>query len=85
MKINLENHNINHANSITDVRSQLEHHIQIHETKESGWIFDKINSMKMTFYKSEELDGSGYVKVPLRSSALINSKTMINIVSFGQF
>ena len=28
-----------------DVRSQLEHQIQIQETKESGWIIDKINSM----------------------------------------
>ena len=32
-----------------DVRSQLEHQIQIQETKESGWIFDKINSMKLSF------------------------------------
>ena len=29
-----------------DVKSQLVHQIQIQETKESGWIFDKINSMK---------------------------------------
>ena len=32
-----------------DVKSQLEHQIQIQETKESGWIFDKINSMKLSF------------------------------------
>ena len=32
-----------------DVRSQLEHQIQIQETKESGWIFDKINSMTISF------------------------------------
>ena len=31
----------------TDVKSQLEHQIQIQETKESGWIFDKINAMKI--------------------------------------
>ena len=29
-----------------DVRSQLEHQIQMQELKDSGWIFDKINSMK---------------------------------------
>ena len=32
-----------------DVRSQLEQQIQVQETKESGWIFDKINSMKISF------------------------------------
>ena len=30
-----------------DVRSQLEHQMQIQETKESGWRIDKINSMKL--------------------------------------
>ena len=55
-----------------DVRSQLEHQIQIQETKESGWIFDKISSMKISFYKSTELNGTSYVKIPLRSSAILN-------------
>ena len=55
-----------------DVRSQLEHQIQIQETKESGWIFDKINSMKISFYKTEELNGTSYVKIPLRSNAILN-------------
>ena len=57
-----------------DIKSQLEHQIQIQETKESGWIFDKINSMKIRFYKTGELNGSSYVKIPLRSNALINIK-----------
>ena len=35
-----------------DVKSQLEHQIQ--KTKESGWIFDKTNSMKIRFYKTGE-------------------------------
>ena len=55
-----------------DVRSQLEHQIQIQETKESGWIFDKINSMKISFYKTIELNGTSYVKNPLRSNAILN-------------
>ena len=55
-----------------DVRSQLEHQIQIQETKESGWIFDKINSRKTSFYKTEELNSTSYVKIPLRSSAILN-------------
>ena len=43
--INLKNNNNLTESDIDniDVRSQLEHPIQIQETKESGWIFDKIN------------------------------------------
>ena len=73
--------NSNNNNNLTetdinkiDVKSQLEHQIQIQETKESGWIFDKINSMKIRFYKTVEINGSSYVKIPLRSNALINIK-----------
>ena len=57
-----------------DVKSQLEHQIQVQETKESGRVFDKINSMKIRFYKTGERDGSSYVKIPLRSNALIKIK-----------
>ena len=55
-----------------DIRSQIEHQIQVQKTKESGWIFDKINSMKISFYKTTELDGSSYVRNPLRTSAILN-------------
>ena len=55
-----------------DVRSQLDHQIQIQELKESGWIFDKINSMKISFFKTTELNGTSYVKIPLRSDAILN-------------
>ena len=41
-----------------DIRSQLEHQIQMQELKDSGWIFDKINSMKISFYKTTELNGT---------------------------
>ena len=57
-----------------DVKSQLEHQIQIQQTKKPGWIFDKINSMKVRFYKTGELGGSSYLKIPLGSNSLINSK-----------
>ena len=71
--------NINHSlteNDIDkiDINSQLEHQIQNQETEESGWIFDKINSMRIRFYKTGELNGSSYVKIPLRANALINFK-----------
>ena len=58
-----------------DVKSQLEHQFQIQETKESGWIFDKINSMKIEFYKTGELNFSSYVKIHLKSNALTNFKS----------
>ena len=66
--------NINHNLTETDidnidVKSQWEHQIKIQETKESGWIFEKINLMKIKFYKTGELNGSSYVNIPLRSNA----------------
>ena len=53
-----------------DVKSQLEHQFQIQETKDSGWIFDKINSRKKRLSKTGELNGSSYFKNPLRSNAI---------------
>ena len=71
--INLKiNHNLTESDiDNIDFRSQLEQQIQIQETKESGWIFDKINSMKISFYKTTELNGTSYVKIPLRSNAIL--------------
>ena len=67
------NHNLTESDiDNIDVRSELAHQIQIQETKESGWIFDKINSMEISFYKTEELNGTSYVKNPLRSNATLN-------------
>ena len=40
--------------------------------KDSGWRFDKINSMTVYFYKTSEMNGTKYVKVPLRSNAILN-------------
>ena len=55
-----------------DIKSQLEHQIQIQETKESGWNFDKIIQKEKRFYEPGKLNGSNFVEIPLRSSALIN-------------
>ena len=55
-----------------EVRSQLEHQIQMQELKDSGWIFDKINSMKISFHKTTEMNGTSYVKIPLRTNAILN-------------
>ena len=65
IKLNINHYLTESDIDIIDVRSQLEHQIQVRETKETGWIFDKINSMKISFYKTGELNGSSYVKIPL--------------------
>ena len=50
----------------------LDHQIQQQEMKDSGWRFDKINSMTIYFYKTSEMNGSNYIKIPLRSNAILN-------------
>ena len=72
--------NINHNLTETDinnidVKSPLEHQIQQQEMKESAWRFDRISSMPVYFYKTGELNESIYVKIPLRSNAILNTET----------
>ena len=55
-----------------DIKSPLEHQIQIQEMKDSGWRFDKHNSMKIYFYEINEISGSSDVKSSLRSSTILN-------------
>ena len=76
MYVNLSiNHNLTESDfEDIDIKSQLEHQIKIQGTKESGWIFDKTNSMKISFYRIRELNGLSYVKTPLRSNAILNNK-----------
>ena len=71
------NLNINHNLTETDINkidvvSPLEHQIQQQEMKDSGWRFHKINSMTVYFYKTRELNDSKYVKIPVRSDAILN-------------
>ena len=71
------NLNINHNLTETDldkndVRSPLEYQKQQQEILDSGWRFDKINSMTVYFYKTGELNGSNYVENLLRSNAILN-------------
>ena len=54
------------------IKSPLEHQIQQQEMKNSGWRFDKINSLTVYFYKTGELNGSIYIKTPLRSDPILN-------------
>ena len=50
----------------------MAHQMQQQEMKVSGWRFDKKNSMTIYFYKTGELSGSNFVKIPLRSNGILN-------------
>ena len=79
--INLNiNHNLTGSDlGNIDVKSPLEHQIQQQEIKDSGWRFDKINSMTIYFSKTGELNGSNYVKILLGSNAKWNGYTRMVI------
>ena len=73
----LINLNINEYLTETDIDnteflSQLERQIQNQETKDSGWRFDKTNSMTIQFYESTGLNGSNFVKVFVLFSTNLN-------------
>ena len=71
------NLNINHNSTETDldnidIRAPLEHQVQQQEMKDSDWRFHKINSMTVYFYKTGEMKRLSYVKLPLRSNAILD-------------
>ena len=71
------NLNINHNFTQIDLDNinitfPLERQIQQQEMKDSEWIFDMFNSMTISFYKTNEMNGSNYIKIPLRSNAILN-------------
>ena len=72
--INLNNnHNLTQTDIANiDIVSSLENQIQQQEMKDSGWRFDKIISMTIYFYETTGLNGSNYIKIPLRSNAILN-------------
>ena len=54
--------------------------------KDSGWRFDKFYSITIYFYKTTEMNGSNYVKNPLRSNAILNIENIEkNFVSCGLY
>ena len=54
-----------------DVKSQLELQICFQKTKDSGWLIDGIDSMRIGFNQTYLLKGSSYGRIPLRSSAIL--------------
>ena len=71
--LNINQNVTDSGNRNIHIKSQLEHKIQSQETKKRGWIFDKIISKRTNFFKTGDLNGARYVKIPLRSNAI--SKT----------
>ena len=51
-----------------DIRSPSEQQTQNEEKKDSGRRFDKTNSVTKYFHKTNEMNGSSFVKTPLGSS-----------------
>ena len=72
--INLNmNYNITQSDIDTiNITFPLERQIQQQEMKDSGWRFDKLYSMTIYFYETTEMNGSNYIKIPLRSNAILN-------------
>ncbi len=71
------NLNMNHNLTQSDIDNinitfPLEHQIQKQEMKDSGWRIDKLYSMTIYFYETTEMNGSNYIKIPLRSNAILN-------------
>ena len=75
------NKNLNNSQKLTEldidifnVRFQLGLQIQNQGSKDSGWRFDKNVSLLKHFYETTELNGSSYVKVPLRSPCILKTE-----------
>ena len=67
------NHNLTQKDlDNIDIKSPLDFQIEQQETKDSGWRFDKIISMTRYFYQTGIMNGSNYVKIPMRSNAILN-------------
>ena len=73
--------NINMVNNLTqseidntNIHWEVEARKQNLEIRESGWHFQRINSMTISFYNTGNMDGSSYVKITLRSSAILKIK-----------
>ena len=62
----------------------LEEQLRDQESKVSGWRLDKTNSMIISFYKTREINGSSYVKIPLEFSAILNIQNDDNLCFYGQ-
>ena len=54
-----------------NVRCQQKRQMPNQETKDSGWRFDKIDTMSICFYKTTELGGSSCIKSQIQSSIVL--------------
>ena len=67
---NLTQSEIDNAN----IQWEVEARKQNLEMRESGWNFQRVNSMTISFYNTGNMARPSYVKIPLRSSAILNIK-----------
>ena len=67
---NLTESEIDNAN----IQWEVEARKQNLEMRESGWHFQRVNSLTISFYNTGNMDGSSYVIIPLRSSAILYIK-----------
>ena len=72
--INLnKNYNITQSDiGNINITFPLERLTQKQEMKDSGWRFDKLYSMTIYFFETTEMNCSKYIKIPLRSNAILN-------------
>ena len=82
------NLNINHKLTESgldnfNVRFSLDEQIQRQELKYSGWRFDEKKINYNIFYKTGEVIGSSYIKIPLRSSAILNIQNDVKYCFIG--
>ena len=67
------NHNLTESDlDKIDIKSPLEQQTQQQEMQDSGGRFDKINTMTIYFYQTGIMNGSNYIKIRLRSNAILN-------------
>ena len=72
IKLN-NNHNLTESDFDKFIVSfQLEDRIQLQESEDSGCRFVKDNSMRIYIFKTTEMDGSTFLKILLRSSAILS-------------
>ena len=57
-----------------NIQWTLENMIQNVKMKESFWNFQRNTTMSISFYKSGEINGTSFVKIPIGTSALINNE-----------
>ena len=57
-----------------DIMTDLENEIENRDMEGSGWNIQGINHLKIYFHKTNVINGSTYIKFPLRTNAILNTQ-----------